>query len=61
MIVGASPQATWSVIAVYGVWHVTPFPLGFHAGLQTVSQDQLEAAMIDGALYGIVALLLCRI
>ena len=21
----ASPQATWSVIAVYGIWHVTPF------------------------------------
>ena len=46
----ASPQATWTVIAVYGVWHVTPFAfVVFYAGLQTVSQDQLEAAMIDGA------------
>ena len=46
----ASPQATWSVIAVYGVWHVTPFAfVVFYAGLQTVSQDQIEAAMIDGA------------
>ena len=46
----ASPQATWSVIAVYGIWHVTPFAfVVFYAGLQTVSQDQFEAAMIDGA------------
>lgn len=46
----ASPQATWAVIAVYGIWHVTPFAfVVFYAGLQTVSKDQLEAAMIDGA------------
>ena len=46
----ASPQATWAVIAVYGVWHVTPFAfVVFYAGLQTVSKDQIEAAMIDGA------------
>ena len=46
----ASPAATWSVIAIYGVWHVTPFAfIVFYAALQTVSQDQIEAAMIDGA------------
>ena len=46
----ASIEATWITIAVYGVWHVTPFAfVVFYAGLQTVSQDQIEAAMIDGA------------
>lgn len=46
----ASVPMTWTVIAVYGVWHVTPFAfVVFYAGLQTVSRDQLEAAMIDGA------------
>ena len=46
----ASSTATWTTLAVYGIWHVTPFAfLVFYAGLQTVSQDQLEAAMVDGA------------
>ena len=46
----ASSAATWTTLAVYGIWHVTPFAfLVFYAGLQTVSQDQVEAAMVDGA------------
>jgi len=35
---------------VYGVWHSAPFAfVVFYAGLQTVPQDTLESAMIDGA------------
>ena len=35
---------------IYRVWHVAPFAfVVFYAGLQTVDQDTLEAAMIDGA------------
>lgn len=46
----ASTTATWTMLAVYGVWHVTPFAfIVFYAGLQTVNQDQIEAAMVDGA------------
>ena len=46
----ASWQSAWAMVAVYGVWHVTPFAfIVFYAGLQTVSQDQIEAAMVDGA------------
>ena len=34
----------------YRVWHVVPFAfLVFYAGLQTVSRETLEAAIIDGA------------
>ncbi len=34
----------------YRVWHVAPFAFViFYAGLQTVNQDTLESAMIDGA------------
>lgn len=43
----------WAVEALmmfYRVWHVAPFAfVVFYAGLQTVSRDQLEAALIDGA------------
>lgn len=46
----ASPTLAWVTLIVYGIWHQTPFPfIVFYAGLQTVSQDVLEAAMIDGA------------
>lgn len=39
-----------SLILLYGVWYVTPFALvTYFAGLQTLSQDQLEAASMDGA------------
>jgi multiple sugar transport system permease protein len=35
---------------VYGVWHNAPFAfVVFYAGLQTVPQDTLESAMVDGA------------
>jgi multiple sugar transport system permease protein len=34
----------------YRVWHVAPFAaVVFYAGLQTVNQDSLESAVIDGA------------
>jgi multiple sugar transport system permease protein len=34
----------------YRVWHVAPFAfVVFYAALQTVSQDSLDAAMVDGA------------
>ena len=46
----SSVTATWATIAIYGVWSVTPFAfIVFYAALQTVSKDQIEAAMIDGA------------
>jgi len=46
----ASPTLTWVVLFVYGVWHMAPFSfIVFYAGLQTVPEDTLESAMIDGA------------
>ncbi len=43
----------WSaqlLIIVYGIWHVAPFAfIVLYAGLQSVPQDALEAATIDGA------------
>ncbi|MDA7983231.1 MAG: sugar ABC transporter permease [Alphaproteobacteria bacterium] len=46
----ASAGLTWLVLFVYGVWHSAPFAfIVFYAGLQTVPQDTLESAMIDGA------------
>jgi len=46
----ASPTLTWIVVITYGIWHQAPFTfVVFYAGLQTVSQDTLESAMIDGA------------
>lgn len=46
----ASPALTWLTLFVYGVWHSTPFAfVVFYAGLQTVPEETLEAAMIDGA------------
>lgn len=39
-----------ALIIIYGIWHVAPFALvTYFAGLQTLSQDQIEAASIDGA------------
>lgn len=39
-----------TLILMHGVWYVTPFALvTYFAGLQTLSQDLLEAASIDGA------------
>ena len=46
----ASPFLTWIMLLVYGIWHSVPFAfVVFYAGLQTVPQDTLESAMIDGA------------
>ncbi len=46
----ASSTLTWVVLMVYGVWHSAPFAIiVFYACLQTVPQDALEAAKIDGA------------
>ncbi|MEO6623329.1 MAG: sugar ABC transporter permease [Burkholderiaceae bacterium] len=43
----------WSarvLIILYGIWHVVPFAfIVLYAGLQSVPQDALEAATIDGA------------
>jgi multiple sugar transport system permease protein len=39
-----------ALIILHGIWYVTPFVIVvYFAGLQTVSQDQIEAASIDGA------------
>ncbi len=46
----ASPMLTWITLFTYGVWHNAPFAfVVFYAGLQTVPQDTLESAMVDGA------------
>lgn len=46
----ASTPLTWIMLMVYGVWHSAPFAfVVFYAGLQTLPQDTLESAMIDGA------------
>lgn len=38
------------LMMVYRVWHVAPFAfIIFYAGLQTVDQDTLESAIVDGA------------
>ena len=43
----------WTIelmMMIYRVWHVAPFAfVVFYAGLQTVNQDTLESAIIDGA------------
>jgi len=46
----ASTGLTWAILMVYGIWHSAPFAfVVFYAGLQTLPQDTLESAMIDGA------------
>ena len=46
----ASPALTWIMLMVYGVWHAAPFAfIVYYAGLQSVNQDTLEAARVDGA------------
>ncbi|MGR3485080.1 MAG: carbohydrate ABC transporter permease [Paracoccaceae bacterium] len=46
----ASTTLTWITLYTYGVWSSAPFAfVVFYAGLQTVPEDTLEAAMIDGA------------
>jgi multiple sugar transport system permease protein len=46
----ASGWAIEMLMMVYRVWHVAPFAfVVFYAALQTVDQDTLESAVIDGA------------
>ena len=46
----ASTPLTWMMLMIYGIWSTAPFAfVVYYAGLQTVSQDSLEAAMLDGA------------
>ena len=46
----ASTWHTWVMLIIYGVWHAAPFAfVVFYAGLQTLPQDQIESAQIDGA------------
>ena len=48
--VKASTPLMWIMLMVYGVWHAAPFAfIVYYAGLQTVNNDTLESAMIDGA------------
>ncbi|MDJ0858103.1 MAG: sugar ABC transporter permease [Dinoroseobacter sp.] len=46
----ASTPLMWISIIIYGIWSSAPFAfVVFYAGLQTLPQDQIEAAQIDGA------------
>ncbi len=46
----ASTGLMWVSLIIYGIWHAAPFAFViFYAGLQTLPQDQIEAAQIDGA------------
>ncbi|MEM6729416.1 MAG: sugar ABC transporter permease, partial [Pseudomonadota bacterium] len=48
--VKASTPLMWTCLVVYGIWSSAPFAfVVFYAGLQTVPQDTLESAQIDGA------------
>ncbi|MEM7469744.1 MAG: sugar ABC transporter permease [Pseudomonadota bacterium] len=48
--VKASTPLMWVSLIVYGIWSSAPFAfVVFYAGLQTVPQDTLESAQIDGA------------
>jgi ABC-type sugar transport system permease subunit len=45
-----SEMSVKALVIIHGVWYVTPFALvTYFAGLQTLSQDLLEAASMDGA------------
>lgn len=46
----ASAPLMWIMLIVYGIWSSIPFSfIVFYAGLQTVPEDTMEAAQIDGA------------
>ena len=46
----AQPWSAQLLIVLYGIWHALPFAfIVFYAGLQSVPQDALEAARLDGA------------
>jgi len=45
-----SEMSVKALVIIHGIWYVTPFALvTYFAGLQTLSQDLLEAASMDGA------------
>ena len=46
----ATTSLNWIMLIVYGIWSSIPFSfIVFYAGLQTVPQDTMEAARVDGA------------
>lgn len=46
----ANAWAIESLMVFYRVWHVAPFAfVVFYAGLQTVNNDTIESAVVDGA------------
>jgi multiple sugar transport system permease protein len=46
----AQAWTTELVMILYKIWHVAPFAfIVFYAGLQTLNQDTLESAIVDGA------------
>ncbi|MEM0949632.1 MAG: sugar ABC transporter permease [Pseudomonadota bacterium] len=46
----ATTSLNWVMLIVYGIWSSLPFSfIVFYAGLQTVPEDTMEAARIDGA------------
>jgi multiple sugar transport system permease protein len=48
--IAANGWAIEFLMMFYRVWHVAPFAFViFYAGLQTVNQDTLESAIVDGA------------
>lgn len=50
LTIKSSTPLMWIALIIYGIWHTLPFSfITFYAGLQTVPQDTLEAARVDGA------------
>lgn len=46
----ASTPMMWITLIVYGIWSSCPFAfVVYYAGLQTVPQDSIESAKLDGA------------
>ncbi len=46
----AQAWTTELIMIAYKIWHVAPFAfIVFYAGLQTLNQDTLESAIVDGA------------
>ncbi|MGL4497240.1 MAG: carbohydrate ABC transporter permease, partial [Beijerinckiaceae bacterium] len=46
----ASTTLTWIMLIVYGIWSTAPFAfVVYYAGLQTLPQDTMESARLDGA------------